>query len=385
MRRRTVAAALARLRPSSARSYLQGPTISTNQRAYTSPTNHDHNRIVGEPLLLSTVAGAADLLAEDLRASGATSIAMVDDATVCCLFHGTINTLRRIGTVASVGIILGQASAGAPDLGPILASMDHGVLSALDLETPIRFRLELSRTEERRAVVAGIRDRTGWSNSPADWHINIARRGVRWIAEVGYLHYSSRFGRLRRQPWSTNPALAAILVRLAKIKAGQTVHDPFCGTGTLLIAAHQVHASVRLSGTDHDHDSVAMARANLRDRQAPAIITEADAIPICHPPGTVDRVISNLPFGKQVGSHAYNAVLYPRLIHELGRTLAADGRAVLLTEDKRLLVEAVTNTPGVKIIRQRLLRYHGASPTAYVITRTRTSNRARPDALIRTR
>jgi 23S rRNA G2445 N2-methylase RlmL len=88
-------------------------------------------------------------------------------------------------------------------------------------------------------------------------------------------------------------------------------------------------------------------------------------------------VISNLPFGKQVGTHRDNELLYPGLMGEIARTLRQDGRAVLLTEDKRLLVDSVARTPGLKIIRERLLRYNGASPTAYVIMRTRTVKRRR--------
>lgn len=121
-----------------------------------------------------------------------------------------------------------------------------------------------------------------------------------------------------------------------------------------------------------------MARANLDDHDARAVLSAADAIPFRHADGTVDRVVSNLPFGKQVGSHAGNTSLYPALVREVARTLHPSGRAVLLTEDKRLLVDTISRTPGVKIIRQRLLRYGGVTPTAYTIVRTRTSKRSQP-------
>lgn len=284
--------------------------------------------------------------------------------------------MRTLNVAASVGIVLDKDPA-VPDLSAILASVENGVLSALDPDLPLRFRVELPSTEQRRAVIGAIQDRTGWINDPGDWQLNLTRRSGYWIAEVGYLHYSRRFDRLRRQPWSTNPVLAAVLVRLAKIKSGQTVHDPFCGTGTLLIAAHRVGDSIRLTGTDHDHRTLMLARDNLHDHHVQAILTETNAIPFPYPDGTIDRVISNLPFGKQVGSHADNLDLYPNVIKELARALRPTGRAVLLTEDKRLLVDAVTKTPGIKIIRERLLRYNGASPTAYIITRTRTPQRSR--------
>lgn len=323
------------------------------------------------------MAGASDLLAEDLRSIGARSITAVDNASVCCCFPGLVSALNTIGTFGSIGIILDEASAPMPNLAPILGSLRHGVLSMLDHGPRLRFRVDLADPHERRAVIDAIRAQTGWANDPTDWQLNLVRRGQWWAAEIGQLHYSRRFGRLHRRPWSTNPVLAGILVRLAKIKPGQTVHDPCCGSGTLLIAAHQAAPSLRLSGTDHDHETLELTQTNLCDQGIRAAIAATDAIPVPHPAGSVDRIISNLPFGKQVGSHTDNARLYPELTGEIARTLRPDGRAILLTEDKRILVDAVSSTPGIKIIRQRLLRYNGASPTAYTIARTRTASRPR--------
>lgn len=306
-----------------------------------------------------------------------TSITEVGADSICCEFTGTISSLHAISICRSVGVILDHVSAPVPDLTPLCTSLDRGVLGGIDPTSPIRFRLDVLGPGQRSAVIAAVRDRTGWHNDPSDWHINITCRGGWWIAEVGCLHYSRRFHRLRRQPWSTNPVLAAILARTAKIAAGQIVHDPFCGTGTLLIAAHQAGSSLRLTGTDHDRQTLGLAGANLHDHLIPATLISADAIPFPHPEGAIDRVLSNLPFGKQVGSHAANATLYPALVHEIARTLHPSGRAVLLTEDKRLLVDAVAKVPGVKIIRQRLLRYGGATPTAYTITPTRRIQRSR--------
>lgn len=326
------------------------------------------------------MAGAADLLTDDLRNLNSTTVADIDDTdddSVRCRFTGTINSLRTIRICRSVAIILDQASDDVPDLSLLHTSLGRGVLSALDLSSPIRFRVGLTEAGQRNAVITAIQDGTGWHNDPADWHLKITRHSGLWIAEVGDLHYSRRFHRLRRQPWSTNPVLAAVLTRIAKIKADQIVHDPFCGTGTLLIAAHRAHPSVRLTGTDNDHQTLELARANLYDNRTPAILTDSDAVPFPHPDGAIDRVVSNLPFGKQVGNHAVNTTLYPAIMHEIARTLRPSGRAVVLTEDKRMLIHAVAKTPGVKIIGQRLLRYGGATPTAYTITRTRRPQRSR--------
>lgn len=356
---------------------IPGVIITNNPQGF-APALNDHEPTFGDRLVLTTVVGATDLLAEDLHRSGSTKITIASEDSVCCQFDEPVSVLRGIATYRTAGIVLDSASVRVPDLTAIRASIDHGVLGRLGPDSPLRFRVGVPGTEDRNTVIDAVRSQAAWENAPTDWHINLTRRNGWWVAEVGCLHYSRRLIRLRRQPWSTNPVLATVLVRIAKVNDGQIVHDPFCGTGTVLIAAHRANASVRLTGTDHDGQSLEMARANLDDSGVRAILVEADAIPFQHATGAVHRIVSNLPFGKQVGSHTNNTRLYPALIDEISRTLHPAGRAVLLTEDKRLLVESVNRTSGLKIIRQRLLRYGGATPTAYTITRTRTTQRPSP-------
>ncbi|MFI5696732.1 TRM11 family SAM-dependent methyltransferase [Kribbella sp. NPDC051586] len=180
------------------------------------------------------------------------------------------------------------------------------------------------------------------------------------------LSWMRRFGPLERLPWSTNPVVAEVLVRLAKIRPEHRVVDPFCGTGTILLAVRRRAPAAQIIGTDHDPRGIEIAARNWGQELAQA---EAEALPFKG--GSVDRVVTNLPFGKQVGSHALNRALYPAVLSELDRVLTPPGRAVLLTEDKRLLHDAVQRHRRLKIVRQRLLKYNGATPTAYVLTRPR--------------
>lgn len=193
--------------------------------------------------------------------------------------------------------------------------------------------------------------------------------------EVPSLSWMRRFGRVERLPWSTNPVVAEVLVRLAKIRPGDRVVDPFCGTGTILRAVRRRTPAADVIGTDHDPYALGLAAANGCRELARA---KAEALP--YEDKSVDRVVTNLPFGKQVGSHQLNRTLYPAVLRELDRVLTGDGRVVLLTEDKSLLQNAIQRHRALKVVRQRLLKYNGATPTAYVLTRTqawtkRTSKR----------
>jgi tRNA1(Val) A37 N6-methylase TrmN6 len=59
-----------------------------------------------------------------------------------------------------------------------------------------------------------------------------------------------------------SPRLAQTLVNLAGLRPGQTILDPFCGAGTILIEAHA--KSLRCLGVDSHASRVQEARENLR-------------------------------------------------------------------------------------------------------------------------
>src|SRR5207248_2082536 len=117
------------------------------------------------------------------------------------------------------------------------------------------------------------------------------------------------------------PLVAAVMVRLAKIQPGQTVLDPFCGAGTLLVLAGEMAAAGRLVGADHLARWLALAAENaaLRDLRLALVRSDARQLPVRT--GGADRVIANLPFGKRVGTHRVNADLYPAALREIARVL----------------------------------------------------------------
>ncbi|HZW85519.1 MAG TPA: DNA methyltransferase, partial [Nitrososphaerales archaeon] len=61
---------------------------------------------------------------------------------------------------------------------------------------------------------------------------------------------------------SLSPRLARVLVNLAGLEPGQTILDPFCGSGTILAEAYSM--SMRCLGLDSSASRVQDARENLR-------------------------------------------------------------------------------------------------------------------------
>ncbi|WP_410789307.1 TRM11 family SAM-dependent methyltransferase [Kribbella sp. C-35] len=332
---------------------------------------------ITDHLVLRTIDGAADLLIEELRAMASIhSIRQASVDTVECAIAGSLDELAACALYSTVAL---------RDPGK---SLQFGVLGTLP--EPVKFRVGVDDPERRREMINATEQRFGWVNRPGDWDVNLVPSADGWIAEFGPLSWTRRFGRSERLPWSTNFVVVEVLVRLAKIHPTHRVLDPFCGTGTILHAVRRQHPTTHLLGLDHNPTALTLATGNslaaahslvtanpLVVGRSPSFVRgTAEVLPVAS--GCVDRVVANLPFGKQVGSHRANRTLYPAVLDEIHRILTGDGRAVLLTEDKRLLLEAVERRIGLKIVRQRLLRYKGATPTAYVLARTRLPGTARP-------
>jgi tRNA (guanine6-N2)-methyltransferase len=342
------------------------------------------DRPITDRLLLRSLRGAVDYLSDELRdvtAGGAAHIDVVrrhlDRVEV--ELAGPLSAVRPLHFFSEAAIDLGELGDGDLTNGPLAErlrrSLDAGALSTLG-GPAVRFRVG-DLGDSRWAVRDQLTETWGWLNSPGDWQVNLDLVDSHLVVTLGDLHLTRRHGRLERLPASTTPVLAASLVRLAKIPDGASVLDPYCGAGTNLLLAHEMAAPGVLLGADLSADAVRGARANGHHRQAPLHLVRADATRLPVSSGHVHRVIANLPFGKRVGSHGANQTLYPSFLRELDRVLSGDGRAVLLTEDKRLFVESLQRTRGLRIIKEVTFATGGAHPTAYVVVRSRGQARRR--------
>jgi tRNA (guanine6-N2)-methyltransferase len=343
----------------------------------------DWDRVVTDRLVLTSLRGAVDYLADELR-SLSSAAARVDvvrrrvDRLEVDL-TGPLAALRGLYFYSEAAVDLGELSdPGTLSVGAtadrLRESLEHGVLSAL--AGPVRFRVG-DLGDARWAVRDRLAEDWGWDNAPRSWQVNLDLVDGRLLATLGDLHLTRRSGRLERIPASTTPVLAAALVRLAKIPDGARVVDPFCGAGTNLVMAHAMTTPGLLVGLDHRADAVSLAARNAEHRGARLHLAVADATRLPLDEGRTERVVANLPFGKRVGSHGVNQELYPRFLRELDRVLTGDGRAVLLTEDKRLFVSAVHRTRGLRVVKETTFATGGAHPTAYVVVRSRGQARRR--------
>lgn len=163
-------------------------------------------------------------------------------------------------------------------------------------------------------------------------------------------------------PASLRPSVAAAMVRLAGAAPGQTVLDPMCGAGTILAEQAELDRlrgagpTVKVGG-DLDRNATRAAAANTK-RVHPLVLARWDAARLPLPAGSVDRVVTNPPFGKQLSSPEEVGPLYRTAVGELDRVLRPEGRAVFLVADAERLREAVRPV-GWHPLRQLRIRVLG--------------------------
>jgi 23S rRNA G2445 N2-methylase RlmL len=168
--------------------------------------------------------------------------------------------------------------------------------------------------------------------------------------------------KLEHRPASLRPTVAAAMVRLAEIRPRHVVLDPMCGVGTILaehlVAREQIRAEKGVTwGADLEFAAVRSAAGNLR-RLGQLTLFQGDARHLPLPPASVDRIVSNPPFGKQLSDPEAIVPLYHGMVAEYDRILRPGGLAVLLVSAVSVLRSAALAV-GWKPVRQVRFRVLG--------------------------
>jgi len=139
---------------------------------------------------------------------------------------------------------------------------------------------------------------------------------------------SIRERRNENRPFRTNlslsPNYARFLVNLARVKEKNTILDPFCGGGSILIEASAM--GINANGTDIDRDMVQGAKMNLEHFGLDASVYQGDVSKISDYFGTLDAIVTDPPYGRSAFINKENVTeLYDRSFREFKKIVKFGG------------------------------------------------------------
>ncbi|MBO3753721.1 MAG: hypothetical protein FGF53_02385 [Candidatus Brockarchaeota archaeon] len=155
-------------------------------------------------------------------------------------------------------------------------------------------------------------------------------------------------------PSSLKVELARTMLNLARVREGSVVVDPFSGTGTVLVEAHELQAYP--IGLDVDPLMAYSSRRNYRWFQTLVFQVLGD---VRHMPfRRADAVVTDPPYGRRASTHGFESIsLYEGFIREASRVLRAKGWIAFLAPS-RLPVERILELNGFKLREKFLIEVH---------------------------
>jgi tRNA (guanine10-N2)-dimethyltransferase len=123
------------------------------------------------------------------------------------------------------------------------------------------------------------------------------------------------------------PRMARTLINLSCARAGDTLLDPFCGTGGILIEAEIL--GMRTLGSDFDPMMIAGSRQNVTSSDL--MLADATCLPFSN--RSLDAVVTDFPYGQSVCIKKTDTManLYADSLDEIHRVVKPGHRAVVVT------------------------------------------------------
>jgi 23S rRNA G2445 N2-methylase RlmL len=170
------------------------------------------------------------------------------------------------------------------------------------------------------------------------------------------------------------PSVAAAMIHLTQPEVDDIFLDPMCGSGTLLMERRYAGAYSQMLAGDIVRDHVRASRQNVEAlrKEPPSDFStlHADTTRLPLATGSINKVATNLPFGKQIGSPKALKKLYPAFFRELERVLGGNGRAIVLSSEYDLVKDAVRTCPNLEILTGYSIAVLGQWGRIYIMHRS---------------
>jgi 23S rRNA G2445 N2-methylase RlmL len=304
----------------------------------------DPDRALASPVrvVFRCRAGLERIVAEEVRAC-----ALEPDkprtysGRVTTSHAGKLGELFRVRTADSFAFALPQVPFGAKPEDALVTALGSELARSI-LETwtvgTVRYRIAWASGHRRastwRAAEALAKARPSWVNDPTEstWEVFAREEDKRLEVELvprGLV--DPRFAyRVKDVPAASHAPLAAALVRVAEVRDGDRVWDPFVGSGVELVERSIAGPYASLSGTDTDPRALDAARANFAAAGLEGVTLGLSDC-MTHDPGKTTLVLTNPPMGRRLLRDGSLGPLLERFIDHVAKVLAPKGRLVWLS------------------------------------------------------
>ena len=319
-----------------------------------------------------TVKGLESIASQEIQ-SKLTGVSIMDQGPKRIIFETEDNVnLNKLRTIDDIGFFLGSKKiTNVESIINLLKSIDLSKVKPAN-----GFSLTLSFASAGfidkdlliKALVRLIKDHYGWEYLERD-HTQF---DLRLFLDKEKLFSSVRltekplFHRVYRKisiKGALRPTIAAAMILWAsRGKAGLTVVDNFCGSGTIL--AEALLADNWVFGGDIADEAIIAAKQNVPNGK----IYKLNALKTNWPNDRFDLAVSNLPWNKQVRIDSVTQ-LYQGTLKEYQRIVKPEGVICLLVGKPELLIKLAKQTFADPQIQMIKLGYLGQNPTIVKIFR----------------
>jgi tRNA (guanine10-N2)-dimethyltransferase len=101
--------------------------------------------------------------------------------------------------------------------------------------------------------------------------------------------------KVKKHPHELDWKLTRVMINLIGLKKGETVCDPFCGTGTTLLEAESM--GIRAIGLDFDEKMCEMAKENLKENGYRSEVLNSEFPELLKISEKFDGIVTDLPYG----------------------------------------------------------------------------------------
>ncbi|MFB6351756.1 MAG: methyltransferase domain-containing protein, partial [Bradymonadaceae bacterium] len=177
---------------------------------------------------------------------------------------------------------------------------------------------------------------------------------------------STRFPHVYAPRASLKSNVAYGMLQLAHVPTHdpETLLDPFCGAGTVLMETAEVYPEIALYGSDISERAVRGATANIETAGLDdhvVDIQQGDARELYrrHDRGAIDLIVTNPPYGKRLGADLNFHAFYRDVLGQFVRTLSPEGRVVMLVHKRGVFRGAIGDYPQFDIRHVRIVETGG--------------------------